>query len=167
MPLACLPPVKSLKPGQRHALSPSHYLFATVFLLRLIVLLRLTSSPFLLPNSGDMHFYNEWAQRILHAQVTEHHAFYGLPLYPYLLACLYALFGYSPFIPGFLQAILDGGTAVLIYKLAAKIFGTSAALGGPSVAGAENSTRNFFGRYRGECIGGLAALGWGFFLPEE
>jgi Tfp pilus assembly protein PilF len=156
--------VKSLKPGQRHALSPSHYLFAAVFLLRLIVLLRLTSSPFLLPNSGDMHFYNEWAQRILHGQVTEHHAFYGLPLYPYLLACLYALFGYSPFIPGFLQATLDAGTAVLLYKLAVKIFSNPAP---PVVAGPENSTQNFFRQYRGECIGVLAALGWGFFLPEE
>ena len=173
--------MKSLKPGQRHAFSPSHYLFAAVFLLRLIVLLRLTNSPFLLPNSGDMHFYNEWAQRILHGQVTEHHAFYGLPLYPYLLACLYALFGYSPFIPGFLQAILDGGTAVLLYKLAVKIFGSPAqaerpAVDGPQgrgyrarlgVAGPENGPRDFFQRYRGECIGVLAALGWGFFLPEE
>jgi Tfp pilus assembly protein PilF len=173
--------VKSLKPGQPHAISPSHYLFAAVFLLRLIVLLRLTSSPFLLPNSGDMHFYNEWAQRILHGQVHEHHAFYGLPLYPYLLASLYALFGYSPFIPGFLQAILDGGTAVLLYKLAVKIFASPAppgrpAIDGPqgrgyrarlSVAEPENGTRNFFKQYRGECIGVLAALGWGFFLPEE
>jgi Tfp pilus assembly protein PilF len=157
--------VKSLKPGQQHAVSPSHYLFAAVFLLRLIVLARLTGSPFLLPNSGDMHFYNEWAQRILHGQIAEHHAFYGLPLYPYLLACLYALFGYSPFIPGFIQAILDGGTAVLIYKLAVKIFGNPAGItGGKS---SQNQARNFFRRYRGECIGILAGLGWGFFLPEE
>jgi tetratricopeptide (TPR) repeat protein len=156
-----LPP---LRQRRRHALSPSHYLFAAVFLLRLIVLLRLTSSPFLLPNSGDMHFYNEWAQRILHGQIHEHHAFYGLPLYPYLLAFLYALFGYSPFIPGFVQAILDGGTAVLIYKLAVEIFSCPTP---PAVAGPENSTRNFFKRCRGECIGVVAALGWGFFVPEE
>ena len=159
--------MKSLKQGRRYALSASHYLFAAVFLLRLIVLLRLTGSAFLLPNSGDMHFYNEWAQRILHGQVTEHHAFYGLPLYPYLLGSLYALFGYSPFIPGFLQAILDGGTAVLLYKLAVKIFSSPAPPGHPAVAGPQNRPRNFLKRYRGECIGVLAALGWGFFLPEE
>jgi Tfp pilus assembly protein PilF len=179
-PHATVAPVESVK-QRRYALSPSHYLFASVFLLRLIVLLRLTGSPFLLPNSGDMHFYNEWAQRIFHGQLTEHHAFYGLPLYPYLLASLYALFGYSPFIPGFLQAILDGGTAVLIYKLAVKIFSCPAPVGrlggdGPQGSGyrarlgaaePENRTRNFFQRYRGECIGVLAGLGWGFFLPEE
>src|SRR5207249_8854550 len=31
----------------------------------------------------------------------------------------------------------------------------------------ENRTQNFFRRYRGECIGVLAAVGWGFFLPAE
>src|SRR5205814_9779203 len=36
----------------------AHYLFAFVFLVRLIALARLTSSPFLLPSSGDMHFYD-------------------------------------------------------------------------------------------------------------
>ena len=128
-----------------------------------------------------MHFYNEWAQRILHGQITEHHAFYGLPLYSYLLACLYVLFGYSPFIPGFLQAILDGGTAVLLYKLAVRIFTSPAPPGHPAVDGLqgrdyrarlgvaepEGTARNVFKRYRGECVGVLAALGWGFFLPEE
>jgi tetratricopeptide (TPR) repeat protein len=144
-----------------------HYVFAFVFLLRLIVLARLSASAFLLPNSGDMQFYNDWARRILGGQWTDHHAFYGLPLYPYLLALLYKLFGYSPFLPGFLQAILDGGTAVLLYKLAVKIFGNPAPPGRPAVAGPENSARNFFKRYRGEFVGVLAALGWGFFLPEE
>ena len=48
--------------------------------------------------------------------------FYGLPLYAYFLAGLYWLFGYSPFIPGVIQAGLDGGTAVIIYKLAGRGF---------------------------------------------
>jgi tetratricopeptide (TPR) repeat protein len=109
-----------------------------------------------------MHFYNEWAQRILHGELTDHHAFYGLPLYPYLLAFLYLLFGFNPFIPGFLQAILEGGTGVLIYKLSAKIFGSSAVPTSSALAGAEN-----FFRHRGEYVGIVAALGWGFFLPEE
>ena len=98
------------------------YVFISIFLLRLIVLARLTASPFLIPSRGDMHFYDEWAQRILEGQLTEHQAFYGLPLYPYLLAFLYKIFGYSPFIPGFLQALLDAGTALILYKLGARLF---------------------------------------------
>src|ERR1043165_4984343 len=95
--------------------------FAGVFFLRLIALLRLTSSPFLLPSGSDMHFYDEWAQQISHGRLTDHLAFYGLPLYAYLLAFLYKLFGSSPFIPGFLQACLDAGTATLIYKITVRV----------------------------------------------
>src|ERR1043165_3273036 len=98
-----------------------HYLFAFVFLVRLIALTRLSSSPFLLPGGSDMHFYDDWAKQILHGQWTDHHAFYGLPLYPFLLAFFYRIFGYSPFVPGFFQACLDAGTSVLIYRIAWQI----------------------------------------------
>src|SRR5438105_14465206 len=69
-----------------------------------------------------MHFYNDWAQRILRGEPTEHLAFYGLPGYAYLLALLYRIFGYNPFVPGLLQAGLDAGTAVLIYFLSMQTF---------------------------------------------
>ena len=89
MDRACLLLAKSLRTLAKHSIGPSHYIFAAVLLLRLIVLARLSASAFLLPNSGDMQFYNEWARRIVGGQWTDHHAFYGLPLYPYLLAFLY------------------------------------------------------------------------------
>ena len=99
-----------------------HYVFAFVFFVRLIALARLTSSPFLFPSGSDMHFYDDWARQILHGRFTDHFAFYGLPLYAYLLAFFYKIFGYSPFVPGFLQACLDAGTATLLYKIAVRIF---------------------------------------------
>ncbi len=102
------------------------YVFLGVFVLRLFVLVRLTESQFLLPNAGDMFFYNDWALRILRGNWTEHTAFYGLPLYAYLLAGIYKICGYSPFVPGLLQAACEGGTAVLLYKLGVLTFaGTS------------------------------------------
>ena len=67
------------------------YVFAAVVLLRVIALARMTSSPFLLPAHGDMHFYNDWALRILRGEWTDRLAFYGLPLYPYLLAGIYKM----------------------------------------------------------------------------
>jgi Tfp pilus assembly protein PilF len=128
-----------------------HYVFAFVFLIRLIALARLSSSPFLLPSGGDMHFYDDWARQIVQGRFTDHLAFYGLPLYAYLLAFLYKIFGYSPFVPGFLQACLDGGTATLLYKIAIRTF--------------QNDTAPI--RTDTKAIGLLAAAGWAFFVPAQ
>ena len=129
------------------------YIFAFVFLVRLIALTRLASSPFLLPGGGDMHFYDDWAKQILQGRFTDHFAFYGLPLYAYFLALLYKLFGYNPFVPGFLQICLDAGTATLLYKMAVRIFRT----------GDDPESVD----YRAHAIGTLAALGWAFFVPAQ
>src|SRR5205085_6653875 len=115
-------PVKLLRWIDRFPLGWANLIFVAVLALRLTNLARLASSPFLLPSRGDMHFYNDWAQRILRGEPTEHLAFYGLPGYAYLLALLYKIFGYNPFVPGFLQAALDAGTGVLIYLITLRIF---------------------------------------------
>jgi Flp pilus assembly protein TadD len=151
------PPILSRRLNLGSALRGSprlgHYVFAFVFLVRLIALARLTSSPFLLPSGGDMHFYDDWARQILHGRFTDHFAFYGLPLYAYLLAFLYKLFGYSPFMPGFLQACLDAGTATLLYKIAIRVFRTTDE---PELVDK-----------RAHVIGLLAAAGWAFFVPAQ
>jgi tetratricopeptide (TPR) repeat protein len=125
------------------------YIFAAMLLLRLVVLARMADSPFLLPSHGDMAFYNDWARRILHGEGVERGAFYGLPGYAYLLAGIYYLAGYSPFIPEFLQACADAGTGLLIYLISLRLF-----------CGSANSSRASW-------IGALAALGWAFFQPAQ
>ncbi len=145
--------VKSLKPAFLPFLGAAHGIFAVVFLIRLAALVRLTESPFLLPTRGDMHFYDAWARRILEGQFTDHLAFYGLPLYAYLLALIYKLVGYGPFIPGLLQACLEAGTAVIIYKLGVRIFATNDGPGNASRAG--------------PIVGASAALGWALFTPAQ
>jgi hypothetical protein len=134
-------------------LSPSVCLFSFVLMLRVFALAKLTDSQFLLPSGGDMRFYNDWALRILRGQWTEHTAFYGLPLYAYLLAGIYKVCGYSPFVPGLLQAACDAGTAVLLYNLGNCIFAEAGA--------------NGVARYRGKIVGTVAAIGWAFFLPAQ
>src|SRR5262249_38799090 len=108
------------------------YLFFLVLALRLFCLFQLADSQFLIPQGGDMFFYNDWALRILRGQWTDHVAFYGLPLYAYLLAGVYKVFGYSPFIPGLMQAILEGGIAVIIYQLAQVAFRCEPSASSPS-----------------------------------
>jgi Tfp pilus assembly protein PilF len=98
-----------------------------------------------------MHFYDDWARRIARGQWTDHVAFYGLPGYAHLLAFLYKIVGYSPFVPGFLQGCLDAGTAALIYRISARVFAD---------AGADRTRRI-------QIVGVLAALGWAFFIPAQ
>ena len=129
-------------------LQPAHYVFAGVLLIRVVVLARLTLSPFLLPTRGDMHFYDDWARRIVSGQFTDHLAFYGLPGYAYLLAALYKLAGYGPFVPALLQALLDAATAVLIYKISVAIFSAT-------------------GMRCAQIAGLVAAGGWAFFVPAQ
>ncbi len=132
----------------RLRLQPVHYVFAAVLLVRLFVLWRLAGSAFLLPTRGDMHFYDDWAQKVVGGQLTDHHAFYGLPGYAYLLAGLYKLCGYGPYVPELLQALLDAGTALLLYKI--------------SVALAPQPN----GR-RGQIAGLMAAAAWAFCVPAQ
>ena len=139
------------------SLGPAHYVFAGVLLIRLLALTRLAASPFLLPSRGDMHFYNDWAQRLLHGQLTDYSAFYGLPGYAYLLAGLYKVFGFGPFLPGLLQAALDAGTATLIYKIGQVVF-----RGLKPIAAAPSS-----GLDPGQIIGLAAAAGWALFVPAQ
>src|SRR5438105_639557 len=144
-------PVKSDPPAGRFSLGLGHFVFIGVLLLRLWALVRLTQSPLLLPTRGDMHFYEDWAKTILHGQFTQHLAFYGLPGYAYLLAFLYKLFGQNPFVPGFLQAALDAGTAVLIYQICRQVLSST---GSTSFLDAK-------------LVGLVGAIGWAFFIPAQ
>src|SRR2546423_6053 len=133
------------------SLGVDHYIFAAIFLLRLVALIRLASSPLLLPNGSDMQFYDDWAKQILHGHWTDHRAFYGLPLCPFLVALLYRIFGYSPFVPGFFQAGLDAGTATLVYKITVLLITRSP----------EASTT------AARVTGIFVSAGWCFFVPAQ
>jgi hypothetical protein len=95
-----------------------------------------------------MHFYDDWARKIVSGQLSDHHAFYGLPGYAYLLAGLYKLCGYSPYIPELLQALLDAGTALLLYKLCVTLARQSNGRGG-------------------QIAGLMAAAAWAFCVPAQ
>jgi len=139
-----------------------HYLFAGVLVLRLISLWRLTGLPLFMPARGDMHFYNEWALRILRGETGTAGAFYGLPLYPYLLAAIYKLFGYSPFVPAVLQALLDAATAALIYSLSLHLLtGFTSRRTGTDGVSADPRQRVE------KTFAAMAAIGWAFYMPAQ
>jgi len=138
-------------------------LFAAVLALCICTLVRLANSPLLLPLRGDMQFYNDWAQRILRGEISGTFAFYGLPGYAYLLAFLYKILGYNPFIPGLLQAGLNAGIAVLIYQMSVAILTAS----GRTALGSTSTLSRFTNRNHARAVGVIAALSWAVFVPAQ
>ena len=127
-------------------------------LLRMWVLFRSTDTTHFLPTEGDMKFYSDWAVRIAGGQWTDHQAFYGLPLYAYLLAALYAVLGFQPYVALLLQVLAESVIGLLIFRLAPLAFSTGA--GSDDEQARRENISN-------QVIGGLAALGWAFFVPAQ
>lgn len=85
-------------------------------------------SPFFEPLLLDPKYYHDWALRIVHG-VGEKGAFYGLPLYPYFVAFIYALFGIHALIAVKLaQVCLGVLTLYGIYRLGREIDSEETAL---------------------------------------
>ena len=147
---------------RRFSPGPASYLFLGVLILRLGALERLSASALFMPARGDMHFYDEWAQRILHGEAGVQGAFYGLPLYPYFLALVYKLFGYTPFVPGLLQGLADAATATIIYSVCLHLFRNASSLGenaAPAGSASSPAPARVFAL--------IAAAGWGFYMPAQ
>ena len=131
---------------------PGVWVFVAALTLRVCVLSRFAASPFFLPESDDMRFYNEWAQRIAAGELTDFRAFYGLPGYAFLLAGIYSLIGFSPFAMGLLQAVCEACTALLVFKLAEHV-------------GSEDE--NPLANRRARVAGLLGACAWIAFQPAQ
>ena len=140
--------------------NPILWLFAIAFSVRLLVLTRLSFSPYFKPDGGDMKFYCDWALQILRGHWTDGKAFYGLPGYAFFLAGIdWCTAGYVPdsadliyvfsWVVGLLQMISECCTAVILYKIAGLAFES---------AGTDKP---------GKIIGWMAALGWIFFQSAQ
>lgn len=143
----------AVRPPFRAAL----WIFLLAFAIRLVVLIRFSGSLHFLPDGDDMKFYSDWALRIASGQWTDGQAFYGLPGYAFALALIFTLVGgFDPFIVGTLQALMDAGVAVLIWKISHLVFAPRA-----------EETKTTTTLRRADFIGIGAALGWIFFQPVQ
>lgn len=70
----------------------------------------------------DAKTYNDWAIKILNGELLRQTAFYQSPLYPYLMAAVYAITGPNPVVIAFLQVLLGAITCALLANWAAKVF---------------------------------------------
>ncbi len=99
---------------------PEGWTAALAFLVRLWFLNRLAASPFFEPISGgnDRALYDTLAQGIAAGHLFPPGVFEFMPLYPWLLGILYALFGPNLYVAGLVGAALDAATVFLIGRLA-------------------------------------------------
>ncbi|MHA3771585.1 tetratricopeptide repeat protein [Verrucomicrobiota bacterium sgz303538] len=136
--------------------TPEFWLFLVALLVQLLVLTDFSKSLYFLPNSDDPKFYNDWAFRIMRGQWTDGQAFYGLPGYAYVLAAIYSVAGFDPFLIGLLQAVMMALVAVLMLRLARLVFQ-------PAQSEVLDPTK----RWRAVTVGLAAGLGWAFFRPAN
>jgi 4-amino-4-deoxy-L-arabinose transferase-like glycosyltransferase len=98
------------------------FIVAAGILVRIIYNIEVTNSIFLGNYILDSLHYHTWATKIL-AGETENLAFFRAPLYPYLVALLYKIFGVSPWPVIVFQNLLGLLTAVVSYQFAKRVFG--------------------------------------------
>jgi tetratricopeptide (TPR) repeat protein len=70
----------------------------------------------------DELYHDRWAQQIASGDWVGNEPFFRAPLYIYLLALTYKIFGHSFFLPRFFQIILGSFSCVLIFLIAKKLF---------------------------------------------
>jgi 4-amino-4-deoxy-L-arabinose transferase-like glycosyltransferase len=107
-------------------------IFVLAFLARFIYLLQIESSlPFFYALRLDELYHDIWAKRIASGEWFGTEPFFRAPLYVYLLALTYKIFGHSLFLPRLFQIVAGSLSCVLIFLIAKKLFNRSiAALSG-------------------------------------
>ncbi len=101
---------------------------ASGFALRLACWLQIRGSPLYSIPLADSRAYDRLAREIAAGDVVGAHVFYQDPLYPYVLALLYRLFGPSPAAVIVVQSILGAASAFLLGVLTHRLFGRAAGL---------------------------------------
>ncbi|OAI41387.1 hypothetical protein AYO41_01680 [Verrucomicrobia bacterium SCGC AG-212-E04] len=120
----------------------------------------LSSSPFLPPDRGDLRYYLDWATRIAAGTWTDGKAFFGLPLYAYVLAGILRLTDGSLFVPLIIQATASATISFLVADFAILI------LANKQDGSLKNDTNVDLEKIA--AIAGIAAgLGWAFFPPGQ
>jgi len=102
--------------------------FAVAFSIRVVfvVVVLLSCPEFIEHPSIDGAFYVDWARDILANEGQAKQAFFAHPLYPHVLAALFAVVGVHPVAVVVLQIVLGAATCVLVYDIGRRIFSEEA-----------------------------------------
>jgi tetratricopeptide (TPR) repeat protein len=98
-------------------------IFSLALVIRLLNLQQLhANDPFFALPSPDPRLYHEWALRIASGELLGEGVFLQGPLYPYLLAMVYRIFGPGFLLPRLLQCVLGALSCVLTWAVARELF---------------------------------------------
>ena len=98
------------------------------FGLRFIFFYQMGHSPIASLLIEDSKTYNDWALRIAGGDLMGNEVFYALPLYPYFLGLLYAVFGPHLQLIKFIQVLIGTLNCYLLFLLGRRFFNTAVAL---------------------------------------
>jgi tetratricopeptide (TPR) repeat protein len=99
------------------------FIFILAFVVRLIYLLQIESSlPFFYALRLDELYHDVWARQICSGDWLGTEPFFRAPLYVYLLALTYKIFGHDLILPRLIQISIGSLSCVLTYLIASKLF---------------------------------------------
>ncbi len=91
--------------------------------LRLVHVWQMRDTLFLTLLMGDSKGYDAWAQQIAAGDWMGREVFYQAPLYPYLLAAIFGVFGHDLLVARLVQAAIGAASCGLLGYAAARLFG--------------------------------------------
>jgi tetratricopeptide (TPR) repeat protein len=104
-------------------------IFVLAFLVRLVYLLQIEASlPFFYILRLDELYHDTWAQQIASGNWWGTEPFFRAPLYAYLLALTYKIFGHNLVLPRLFQILLGSFSCVLVFFIAKRLFNRTVAV---------------------------------------
>ncbi len=104
------------------------FIFLLAFILKVIFVLQNSESLQARVPILDAKYYDQMAQSIIRGGIIRGEAFFMGPLYSYVLAGIYAVFGRNQLIVGLIQMLGGAVTVVLTYLVGKKVFRPTTAL---------------------------------------
>lgn len=103
---------------------------ALTFVIRLWFVLSMRGQPFSFigPQYVDSYFYHKWAVEIISGNFWGSDVFFLRPLYPYLLAILYSIFGQHVLPVQLFQTLLATASCFFLFDTTRRMFGARPAL---------------------------------------
>jgi 4-amino-4-deoxy-L-arabinose transferase-like glycosyltransferase len=96
--------------------------FAVALLLRTVHLVQIQQAPLSLLKMGDAASYDAWARQIAAGNWRGDKVFYQAPLYPYVLAAIYGIFGDTMLAVRIVQALISSTSCVCLACAGMRIF---------------------------------------------